>query len=192
MPEKQSEDLSQIRSMEEGLTQVQIKYWQSFSDFDTWQLWVIIVMMIVSLVVLFILIDKKNILLLGFFGFNYHVWFHYANAIGIKFALWEYPYQLIPFLPTFALDAALVPICYMFLYQWTLKHDKNIYLYSLLLSGFFAFIFKPILVAFDYFHMFKGINYLHLFLFYMLFLIVSKLITNLFVWLQQKEYSNKT
>ncbi|WP_017381914.1 CBO0543 family protein [Paenisporosarcina sp. TG-14] len=192
MQEKQSKDLSQIRSLEEGLTQLQIKHWQTFSGFDTWQLWFIIVMMIVSLVVLFILIDKKNILLLGFFGLNYHVWFHYTNAIGIRMGLWEYPYQMIPFLPSFALDAALVPVSYILLYQWTLKHDKNIYLYSLLLSGFFAFIFKPILVSLDFFHMYKGINYLHLFLFYMIFLIVSKLITNLFVWLQQKQYENKT
>jgi len=187
MKETQAEDLRLIKSIEEGLTRVQIDYWKSFSDFSTWQLWAIIIIMIASLVVLFLLVDKRNILLIGFFGLNYHVWFHYVNAVGIRFGLWEYPYQLVPFLPSFALDAALVPISFMLVYQWTMNHGKNVYLYSVLLSAIFAFIFKPILVSLDFFHMYKGINYFHLFIFYFIFFIVSKLITNLFVWLQKKE-----
>ena len=181
MKEKQLEALNLIRSMTEGLSEFQMEYWKSYSNFGTWQLWLIIIMTIAPLIVLFFSIDKNRMLLLGFFGLNYHVWFHYVNAAGISLGLWEYPYQVVPFLPSFALDAALVPVCFMLLYQWTLKHDKNIYLYSLFLSAFLAFIFKPIMVNFHFFHMFKGVNYFHLFLFYMVFLIVSKLITNLFV-----------
>jgi len=187
MKEKQAEDISMIKSIEEGLTKLQIDYWKSFSDYTTWQFWVIVIMMIASLVVLFLLVDRRNLLLIGFFGLNYHVWFHYVNAIGIRLGLWEYPYQLIPFLPSFALDAALVPVSYMLIYQWTMNHGKNVYFYSVLLSAFFAFIFKPILVSLDFFHMYKGVNYFYLFIFYILFFIISKLITNLFVWLQKKE-----
>src|SRR5699024_6153519 len=73
--------------------------------------------------------DKSKALLLGFFGLNYHVWFSYTNSIGVGLGLWEYPYHVIPFLPSFSLDAALVPVCFMLLYQWTLNHNKNIYLY---------------------------------------------------------------
>ncbi|UCZ54958.1 hypothetical protein LGQ02_09515 [Bacillus shivajii] len=187
MMKKQFEALKQIKTMVEELSNTQIEYWQSFSNLSTWQFWGVVLMLIVPLIVFFTSIDRKNILLLGFFGFNYHVWFQYVNSVGIKLGLWEYPYQLVPFLPSFVLDASLVPISFMFLYQWTLKTNKNIYLYSLLLSAFFAFIMKPIMVNFHFFHMYKGINYFHLFLFYMLFFIVSKLITNLFLWMQKKE-----
>ncbi|WP_085994143.1 CBO0543 family protein [Oceanobacillus senegalensis] len=187
MKEKQVEYLNEIRSMAEELTQFQIEYWKAFSDFGIWQFWVVILMLIAPLIVLFLSIDKGKMLLLGFFGLNYHVWFAYVNAIGISLGLWEYPYQILPFLAGFALDASLIPVCYMLLYQWTLNHKKNIYLYAVLLSAILAFVLKPMMVNLHLFHMFKGINYIHLFLFYVAFFLVSKLITNLFVWLQQKE-----
>ncbi|MFZ3579153.1 CBO0543 family protein [Virgibacillus sp. DJP39] len=187
MNEKQLELLNKIRSMAEEVTQLQIEYWKSFSDFGIWQFWVVSLMLIVPLIVLFISIDKGKMLLLGFFGLNYHIWFAYVNSIGISLGLWEYPYQIAPFLPSFSLDASFVPVSFMLLYQWTLNHKKNIYLYSVLLSAIFAFVLKPIMVNFHFFHMFKGVNYVHLFLFYVAFFIVSKLITNLFIWLQQKE-----
>ena len=173
--------------MAEELSQYQLKYWKLFSDMENWQFWVVIMMLIVPLIVLFVSIDKDKTLLLGFFGLNYHIWFAYVNSIGISLGLWEYPYQILSFIPSFPLDASLVPVSFMLLYQWTLNHKKNIYLYSILLSVFFAFILKPILVYFHFFHMFKGVNYFHLFLFYVAFFIVSKLITDLFLWLREKK-----
>jgi hypothetical protein len=187
MKEKQIELLNRIRSMVEEVTQNQMEYWKSFSDIGTWQFWVVLLTLVVPLIILFVSIDKRKILLLGFFGLNYHIWFQYINATGISLGLWEYPYQIVPFLPSFALDASLVPISFILLYQWTLNHNKNIYLYSVLLSAVFAFVLKPIMVTFHFFHMYKGVNYFYLFLFYVAFFIVSKLITNLFLWLQQKE-----
>ncbi|WP_160141723.1 hypothetical protein [Salicibibacter halophilus] len=103
--------------------------------------------------------------------------------------LWEYPYQLVPFLASFALDASLVPVCFMLLYQWTLNHQKNLYLYAALLSAILAFVLKPIMVHYHFFHMFYGINYFHLFLFYYVFFLVSKLITNVFIWLEKSARS---
>src|SRR5699024_12644565 len=94
----------------------------------------------IPLIILFFSIDKSKALLLGFFGLNYHVWFSYTNSIGVGLGLWEYPYHVIPFLPSFSLYAALVPVCFMLLYQLTLNHNKNIYLY------FFLFYFVFILV----------------------------------------------
>jgi len=187
MKEKQLELFNKIRSMTEELNQLQLEYWNAYSDFELWQFWIVLIALIAPLIALLFLIDKQKTLLLGFFGFNYHVWFSYVNQIGISMGLWEYPYQLHPFLPSFALDASLVPISFILLLQWTLNHNKNIYLYSVVLSAFFAFVLKPIMVTFDFFHMFKGVNYIHLFLFYIAFFVVSMLITNLFLWLQKKE-----
>lgn len=186
MNDNQLELLKVIRSISRELSQYQIEYWHLYSYVGMWQFWVEVLMIIIPLIILFFSIDKSKALLLGFFGLNYHVWFSYTNSIGVGLGLWEYPYHVIPFLPSFSLDAALVPVCFMLLYQWTLNHNKNIYLYSILLSSVFAFVLKPIMVKFHFIHMFNGINYFHLILFYMAYFIVSKLITNVFIWLQQK------
>jgi hypothetical protein len=187
MKEEQLELLTKIRTFSVETTKLQIEYWKAFSDVGTWQFWLVALMLIVPLIILVLLIDRSKIFLLGFFGLNYHIWFAYTNSIGISLGLWEYPYQLAPFLPSFALDASLVPVAFMLLYQYTLNRGKNIYLYSLLLSGFLAFVMKPIMVNINLFKMNEWVNYFHLFLFYMLFFIVSKLITNVFLWLQQRQ-----
>jgi hypothetical protein len=191
MKEEQVELLNKIRDMLKETTQLQIEYWKLFSALNAWQFWLIVLMLVVPLIVLIFSIDRSKILLLGFFGLNYHVWFAYVNVIGINLGLWEYPYQIAPFLPSFALDASFVPVTFMLLYQWTLNHNKSIYLYSILLSILFAFVLKPIMVSLDLFQMYMGVNYFHLFLFYLVFFIVSKLITNLFLWLQQLQDKKK-
>ncbi|ENH96164.1 hypothetical protein J416_12162 [Gracilibacillus halophilus YIM-C55.5] len=186
MTEKESNLSIQIRSMLEELSQLQVEYWKLTSDFSSWQFWAVIFMLIIPLIILFIAIDKDKMLLLGFYGFNYHVWFAYTNEVGVSLGFWEYPYQPMPYIESFALDASFIPICFMLLYQWSIKYKKNIYLYSILLSALFAFVLKPIMVSGHLFHMFKGVNYFHLFLFYVAFFLLSKLITNLFVWLQHR------
>jgi hypothetical protein len=183
--DKQQELLEKIRKASEDLTQLHIDYWKEFSSFNDLKFWVVVIMLIVPLVVLFWRIDRDKMLLLGFYGLNYHIWFAYTNSAGIRLGLWEYPYEILPILPSFALDASFVPVTYMLVYQWTINHKKNFYLYSTILSAVFAFILKPILVGHHLFRMFEGINYLHLFIFYILFFIISKLITNLFLKLQK-------
>jgi hypothetical protein len=187
MKDEQKELLAEIRNGAETTTQLSIEYWKEFSSFNDLQFWLVLLMLVIPLVVLFLKIDRSKMLLLGFYGLNYHVWFAYTNFAGIKLGLWEYPYAILPILPSFALDASLVPVAYMLLYQWTLNHRKNFYIYSTILSGVFAFIMKPYLVIFDFFEMYKGVNFLHLFIFYIAFFVVSKLVTNLFVKLQEKK-----
>src|SRR5699024_2379949 len=176
MNDNQMELLKIIRSISRELSQYQIEYWQLYSYVGVWQCWVEVLMIIIPLLILFFSIDNSKCLLLGFFGLKYHVWFSYTNSIVDGLALWVYRYHVIPFLPSFSLDASLVPVCFMLLYQCTLNHNNYIYLYSILLSSVFAFVLKPIMVKFHFIHMFNGINYFHLILFYMAYFIVSKLI----------------
>lgn len=190
MKDKQENFLEIIRSTAEKLSSYRLEYWQTFQDLTMWQIWFLFLMLLVPLVVLFMYIDKRKALLLGFFGMNYHLWFSYTNTIGISLGFWEYPYQLIPFVPSFTLDGSFIPVVFMLVYQWTLNRGKNIYLYAVLLSAINAFVLKPILVQYHFFSMFKGVNYIHLFLFYLGLFMASKLITDLFVWLQRKAHGN--
>ncbi|MCD8509312.1 MAG: hypothetical protein LRY73_05140 [Bacillus sp. (in: Bacteria)] len=127
MSEEQLDLLQEVRAKLTSVTHLQNEYWNAYSNMGTWQFWLVILMLILPLIALFLYMDKRKALLLGFFGLNYHVWFHYTNAIGIIYGLWEYPYELLPFLPSFALDASLVPVLFMFLYQWCMNREKNVY-----------------------------------------------------------------
>ena len=74
----------------------------------------------------------------------------------------------------------------MLLYQWTLNYKKNYYIYATGLCVFFAFLFKPALVAFGIFHIHKGVHYWYLFFAYIIVMLVSKLITNIFIHLEEE------
>jgi len=65
----------------------------------------------------------------------------------MRLGMWGYPFQIFPLLPNFTLDAAVVPVTLMLVFQWTYKHNKNYYLYALLSAIFFGLVFKPILVS---------------------------------------------
>ncbi|MED3575643.1 CBO0543 family protein [Cytobacillus praedii] len=187
MTQYQSDFLKKIRSMVEEVAQSRTEYWQSYSCFDSWQFWILIFMLVAPLIVLFIFIDKRKMLLLGFYGLIIHVLMFYLDVIARDFGLWDYPYHIVPLLPSFTLDASLIPVAYMLVYQWTLNNKKNFYLHSLLLSAIFAFGIKAIMQFFHFFHMHDGMNYFYLFIVYVIPFILSKLIINLFLWLQQKE-----
>jgi hypothetical protein len=165
------------------------QYWLSYSNMGTWQFWFLSAFIIVPLTALYFLLDRKRALLIGFFGLNVHVWFQYIDTFGVTNGLWNYPHKLVPFLPVnLALDTAIVPVTYMLVYQWTTKHNKNFYLYGTALSMFLSFVFKHIMASLGLFELYRGMNYLYLFLLYLLTMVISKLITDLFVhFLKEKK-----
>ena len=194
MDKEQLELYEKMRSLTEDLSQLKVEYWYSYSSMSSWQFWVILlVMFILPLVVLYFFIDRKKIFLIGFYGFNIHVWFRYVDVWGYNQGLWGYPYELLPILPgNLSLDATLVPVLFMLVYQWTLNKKKNFYLYSLGLSLFLSFIIKPILVMHHLFALHKWVNYLHLFLFYCAIFLFSILITKIFIMMQESHKKQDT
>lgn len=182
MSPNQADALEEIQELQLELADKIYNYWQTFSSFDTWQFWLNLAFLIIPLIMIYFLIDRKNALLLGFYGFNVHAWFTYSDAIGTTQVFWAYPYKVIPYLPlSIALDVSFVPVTYMLVYQWTLKHGKNYYLYTILYSAFLAFIFKPLLVSLGIFELHRNANYFILFLCYILVSILAKIITNIFI-----------
>ncbi|PLR79661.1 hypothetical protein CVD25_00635 [Bacillus canaveralius] len=182
MTANQKSFIEDLENTQLELSNKWIEYWNTYSNFGTWQFWTNLSFLLIPLIVLYFFIDKRKALLIGFYGFNVHVWFTYIDIIGGERAYWFYPYKVFPILPTgFALDVALVPVAYMLVYQWTLKHKKNYYLYILALCAVLAFVFKPLLVSLDLFELNRGANYFHLFLGYAIVAVISKIITNIFV-----------
>ncbi|WP_227522030.1 hypothetical protein [Bacillus solitudinis] len=123
---EQLEAFSKITSMTEKLSQSQLEYWQQYSHIDTWGFKAVLLMFIAPLVCLYFVIDRKNILLFGFYGMNIHIWFSYINIAGVKQGFFGYPFELIPYIPgNLSLDAALIPVLFMLIYQWSINHKKN-------------------------------------------------------------------
>ncbi|WP_019413829.1 CBO0543 family protein [Paenisporosarcina sp. TG20] len=187
MTNEQSKRLDEILNQQDKIFNMWMEYWKDFSNFGTWQFWAIALTLVIPLIVVYFAIDKTKAFHIGFFGFNIHTWFTYADAIAMRAGYVAYPFQAIPIMPVnFALDAALVPVSFMLLYQWCLNHNKNFFLYAVLVSAFASFIFKPILVSLDLIQLNKGLNYFGLFLLYILILIMSITITKLFRYFKRK------
>jgi hypothetical protein len=192
IPKDQSNRLHEYKEAQEKIAKQMIDYWYDYSSFDTWQFWVIVGMIIIPLVVLYLFIDRKRIFLLGFFGLNIHIWMVYIDAIGTRYNFWEYPYKAIPLLPIqFGLDTSFVPVLFIFVYQWTLIKHKNFYIYSFLVAAGLAFLLKPLLVAHHFMHLKSGANFFYLFFGYIIIILISKSLTNVFIYLHTKEEKRK-
>ncbi|WP_160723703.1 CBO0543 family protein [Bacillus sp. USDA818B3_A] len=187
MTDQQNKRFNDILSEQDHVVNRWVEYWKDYSTWETWQFWAILIMLVLPLIVLYFTIDRRNAFKIGFYGFNIHVWFNYSDSIAMRTAHVSYPYQVIPLLPVnFALDASLVPVSFMLLYQWCLKHDKNVYLYGILLSAFFSFILKPILVSINIMKLNHGMSYFNLFLNYILILFIANVITKVFEHLKMQ------
>lgn len=186
MGENQKKHIEQLEKIQIDQSKSWDEYWHQYSDFGTWEFWVMLMLLLLPLVVLFKVIDKRKALLLGFYGYNVHVFFTYLDLYGSTLARYFYPYKVFPMLPSsFTLDTSLVPVAYILVYQWTLNKQKNYYLYTFILSLFFAFLFKPLMTLSGLFQI-NNTNYFRLFIGYLSVAIVSKWVTNVFIFLEKK------
>jgi hypothetical protein len=177
--------------MREESTDLFIQIWKEYHLYTTLEYWMMASVLVVPLLILFFKIDKSKIFLIGFFGYSFHVVFAYIDLFGMNAGYWHYPFQLIPTLPSLSIDASLVPVTFMLVYQWTINHKKNYYLYAFLTSGGFSFVFKPLLVELGLFRMYENKNYLHLLVGYIFVSLMAKFMTNVFLWTQKKYEHSK-
>ncbi|MFC0211340.1 CBO0543 family protein [Paenibacillus chartarius] len=180
MTQTVNEYFEQLVSSQENLTHQGVAYWFAYSNFSTWQFWTNLVMLIAPLILVYLFIDRSRIYQIGFFGYSTHVLFAYTDTSGIRYGLWGYPYHVLPFLPSISLDASLIPVAIMFVYQWTLERNKNFHLYAFLTALAFGFGFKPILVMYGLFVKYKWVNYIIIFLIYLVLFEGAYMLTSLF------------
>lgn len=167
-----------------------VDIWKEYSILSTFEYWIMVAILVLPLIVLFFKIDKSKIFFIGFYGYSAHVITAYADLWGMNKGYWHYPFQVIPTLPSLSVDASLIPVVFMLIYQWTLNHKKNFYLYSSIGAGVVSFAFKPLLVALGLFKLYGKMTYFHLFAAYFLGIFVAKFITDVFLW-TEKRYNRK-
>ncbi|QGQ96761.1 hypothetical protein EHS13_18695 [Paenibacillus psychroresistens] len=186
MTKEQQDIFEHLRQAVKEQTSEMLDYWIKYSNANTWQFWVNLALFVLPLIALYFLIDKRKALQFGFFGFNVHVWFTCIDEFGTRYGLWAYPYKLSPFMPTnFALDASFLPVACMLVYQWTVNHQKNRYLYLTILGLFISFIFKPFMSWLDLFKIYEWMNYTYLLCGYLIIMLISIWITAFFLHLQK-------
>jgi hypothetical protein len=182
---EQGKRLNELVDLEEKVVSKWMDYWKDFSGFDTVPFWVIVMMLVVPLVLVYFKIDRTKVFQIGFYGFNIHTWITYSDAIAIRLGYVYYPFQAIPIMPVnFALDASLIPVTFLLVYQWCINHNKNVFLYGVLTCAFYAFLFKPVMAAWEFIKLDKGMNFFYLFLNYLAILVMAIIITKVFIYLQ--------
>jgi hypothetical protein len=118
--------IEEIRKSEALQSGRWLDYWHEYSSFHTWQFWVVAAMLLLPLILLILFIDRRKLLHLCFYGYSVHIFFAISDALGVLKGVWIYPFKLFPMLPAnLALDSSLVPVSYMFLYQYILNKEKN-------------------------------------------------------------------
>lgn len=187
LAKEQENQLEKIRLLNEQLSQLETDYWYQFSNMGEIKFWVVLLLFVAPLIALLLFIDRRRVFLLCFYGFNIHVWFGYLDTWGVKQGIWEYPYQLLPFLPgNVTLEASLMPVAFIFVYQLTIASFKKYLISTLALSAFWCFILKPIFVMHDLFRLYKGVNFFHLFITLIGVFLFSKLLTYIFLKLSEQ------
>lgn len=180
MSREQQELLRELTDKASELANDWSAYWHTYSDAGTWQFWVVVGVFIIPLLALVFLLDRQKAFRIGFFGLIIHVTATYIDLYGTTHRMWEYPYKIAPFPPvSFGLDASLIPVSYMLLYQWTIRQKKNYYLFSILLSVAFALLFKPLISWLGLFKLVEW-NYFQLLLLYIIAGLIGKWMTDLF------------
>lgn len=163
-----------------------ISYWKDNEIYLSFEFWFMVSILVVPLIILFFKIDKSKLFLMGFYGYSIHMLFAYTDAFGRNMGFWNYPFPIFPVIPGLALDSSFVPVMFILIYQYTLNHKKNYYVYTIIVSAIFSFGFKPVLVGMGMFRMYGEINYLHLFISFIPVLVLAKVIVDVFLWVEKK------
>jgi hypothetical protein len=163
-----------------------INYWWEYSSFDSWRFWLTVILLVVPLLILYFRMDRSRVYQIGFYGFAIHMLGVYVDTIGTNYGFWSYPYKMIPILPTsFTLTSSMIPVAFMLMYQWQSRKRINYYLGAAAVSALFVFIIHPMFKWLDMFQMYRGFNYLIMYLNYFGGAILAKLILDAF------DYFNK-
>lgn len=139
-------------------------YWNQYSDWGNWQFWVILFLLLAPLIVLLIKLDRRRTLEILFFGYTVHMLWTYTDLALIRQGFIDHIYFVFPFLPQgLGTTASLLPVSFMFVYQYCINHDKNFFVWASGLCAVTAFGFAPIEKAIGLVSIVNGLSIVHLF-----------------------------
>ncbi|WP_085523828.1 hypothetical protein [Tuberibacillus sp. Marseille-P3662] len=156
---------NQIYEKSDQLNSLISSYWNHYSNMETWQFWFIVSLLVVPLILLYFKVDRERIFELFFFGYTVNMLWTFTDIAleGSRYLV--HLYFFLPMLPyALNLTASLIPVGFILLYQYCTNNKKNFYLFTLLLSAIFSFVFAPIEKYLGFIELRKGFNLIYLFL----------------------------
>jgi hypothetical protein len=182
----QQQILQEIDKLDIKLMELTLAHWIRFGHFGTWQFWINVVFFILPLIITYILIDRKKIFQVAFYGYSFHVMFVYLDVFFSRFNFWDHPYLMIPIIPvSIPVDASLVPVTFMLAYQFAINHNKNFYL-TILITATFVTLIAWIWQLLGLLKLYNGMNLFHIFLCDVGIAILAYWFTNLFLRLKKQ------
>lgn len=165
----------------EELSSLIKEHWQLYSNIDTIFFWINLATIIIPLIVWVILVDRKRIFEIAFFGFFIHVLWSMMGGFLTSNNYFIHPHILSYMLPPgIAATAVLFPIVFMLIYQYCTKHKRNFWFYSAISCFLFAYGYNLPLIAIDMVRLHKGMNLFYLSLINVVIIFISYGMTLLF------------
>lgn len=139
-----------VKKARETLKDVSTSHWVQ-DDLFTWKWWLLLAATFLPWVIWIKYRDKERTLEILCYGLLWAILASVTDVIGGESLLWGYPDKLLPMVPPlFPADISVIPVSYMFIYQYT-NTLKRYLVFSLLLSGFFSYLVEPIFIKLEMF-----------------------------------------
>jgi hypothetical protein len=179
----EKEILQTIYDLKEKLSDLRVEHWLKYSNWETWYFWFNIMSIIVPLVILYFKLERKRLFEICFFGFIVHVTWSNIDSILSSNNYLIHPHGFTHFFPMgITVTAVVLPVFFMLLYQYcTNKGEKYFYLYTIILSAFFAYGFGYWSKEVELLKMYKGMKLTYLFLIDILVAYIAYWVTKLFI-----------
>lgn len=154
----------QMYEQNERMNSMTTSYWNQYSAMDSWQFWVVAALLVLPLVLLYFKVDRSKILLLFFFGYTVHILWTYIDIVLERYNFFVHTYFIAPIFPhALNMTASVLPAVFLLLYQYCLNHNKNFFLYTIILSALFSFILVPLEMYLGLVKLGKGMQLYHVF-----------------------------
>ncbi|QDP40280.1 CBO0543 family protein [Radiobacillus deserti] len=160
------------------------QYWHE-QVVNTPQWWFLLISLILPWIVWFFLVDRNRLLPITFVGLFFMFVSSFLDQLGNSLNYWRYSYMLTPLekeelIPT---NLALIPVVYMFLYQY-LKKWKSYIIGSLCIALFNSYIGGIVFTWFGIYHLLEW-KYIFSVPIYFVLALLAKYIVDTFQRLHQ-------
>jgi hypothetical protein len=147
-----SQQWKEIIRMRSDLHHKYFAYWLNNNLFSlAW--WLMLILIILLWVIWWKHVNKAKLLEIVTFGVMVGLLASIIDIIGCENVLWGYPNDLDPLItPLTVTDFCLIPISYMFLYQYFVNW-KSFITTSIILSALYVFVAEPLAVKLDIFQL---------------------------------------
>ncbi|MDY0944034.1 CBO0543 family protein [Priestia megaterium] len=140
--DKRIENFWRVRSLQDKIAELDIKYWLH-DEFLTGSWWLLLVFLILPWIIWSIFLNRKQILETLLFGTFIIIITFLLDLIGIMFRFWGYITQFLPIYPgALPFDFSMVPVTFMFLYQY-FRTWRSFIVSLICMASAFSFIGEP-------------------------------------------------